>query len=867
MLRFLVKLSCGLPLLVCLITAGIRASGQNTVSDDSSGNQQDLPEVTVKPDQSPLRAYQGAYPRINDLVDTRLDVRFDFGKKYLYGKEWVTLQPHFYPTDSLTLDAKGMDIHEVDRIEDAKMIPLKYDYDGWELRIRLGNFFTRKEKYTIYIDYTSKPDELKDIHGSAAITSAKGLYFINPDGKDPYKPTEVWTQGETESNSVWFPTIDKPDQKTLEQITMTVPDQFTTLSNGRLLTQKKNTDGTRSDTWKMDHPNSPYLFMMAAGPFVIVKDHWKDVPVDFYVEKVYAPYAMDIFGRTPAMIDFYSTILGVPYQWSKYDQVIVRDYVSGAMENTTATLHGEFMYTTRRQLLDDDYANESVYAHELFHHWFGDLVTCESWSNLTLNESFADFSEMLWATHAYGPDQGDAHSYSAMQDYFRFAAGGADHPLVDYYYKDKEDVFDVVTYQKGGRVLNMLKHVVGDDAFFRSLQYYLETHKFQPAQIQQLRLAFEHITGKDLNWFWNQWYFGDGYPKLDISYIYLDNPQQVSVVVRQTQAGQLFELPFAIDIYEQGHATRHWVTMMDRTDTFTYSYQTKPDLVNVDAEKALLTQKSDHKTIANYIYQYDHAPLYLDRREAITACDSLQDSNSGARGVLMDALKGDPFYGLKDLVEEDLNMSDNAVSTDAIPILKNLVLNDPNSGVRAGALETLVKSAQDNLYPDLIEHALADSSYRVESAGLGALAKYDSTAAYAKARTMENDAYSPLSETICSILAHHGDTADFGYIHSSFERTGSFSKFAFINPFLHMLADRITDNASVDEGIDEVKAFGEDLGPQYGMYVVSMLQTFAKQKNASASTETDPALKSALQAQAEYGTDAANTLQQSFSGQ
>src|SRR5690606_9980415 len=102
------------------------------------------------------------------------------------------------------------------------------------------------EEYTIYIKYTARPNEVKQ-EGSAAITDAKGLYFINAQGKDPDKPTQIWTQGETESSSCWFPTIDKPNQKTSQEIYLTVPDKFMTLSNGKLEKQTKNSDGTRTD--------------------------------------------------------------------------------------------------------------------------------------------------------------------------------------------------------------------------------------------------------------------------------------------------------------------------------------------------------------------------------------------------------------------------------------------------------------------------------------------------------------------------------------------------------------------------------------------------------------------------------------------
>jgi aminopeptidase N len=203
--------------------------------------------------------------KINDLVHTKLDAKFDFNKSYLNGKVWITLKPHFYSTDSLTLDAKGMNINSVSIVNGSSQKPLKYEYDGWLLRIKLDRKYKGDEKYTVFIDYTAKPDAVK-VEGSAAINDAKGLYFINPRGEEKGKPTQIWTQGETEATSGWVPTIDKPNQKTTEEISMTVPEKFVTLSNGLLVSQKKNADGTRTDTWKMDLPHAPYLFVWSRSP-------------------------------------------------------------------------------------------------------------------------------------------------------------------------------------------------------------------------------------------------------------------------------------------------------------------------------------------------------------------------------------------------------------------------------------------------------------------------------------------------------------------------------------------------------------------------------------------------------------------------
>ncbi|MEO5984956.1 MAG: M1 family metallopeptidase, partial [Ferruginibacter sp.] len=563
-------------------------------------------------DTSWKKIYRESHPRINDLVHTKLDVRFDFDKSWMYGKEWLTLQPHFYPTDSVTLDAKGMEIKEISVMRGNIKNPLKFRYDGMQIFIKLNKTYKANEKYILYFDYISKPNDLK-VQGSAAISDAKGLYFINPKGLDKNKPTQIWTQGETEANSVWFVTIDKPNQKTTQEISMTVPEKYVTLSNGLLSRQAKNADGTRIDTWTMSLPHAPYLFFMGVGDFAIIKDTYKGKEVSYYVEKEQALYARKIFGNTPEMIKFFSEKLGVEYPWGKYSQMVGRDYVSGAMENTTATLHQESAYQNDRQLVDGNAWEETI-AHELFHHWFGDLVTAESWSHITMNESFANYSEYLWDDYKYGKDFADAHHFEDMQAYL---SGGSDKKdLVRVQYSNKEDVFDLVSYHKGGRILHMLRNYVGDEAFFKALNLYLTTNKFKSGEAGQLRLAFEEVTGKDMNWFWNQWYYGSGHPKLKINYNY-DMPGTAKVIVEQTQSDKIFQLPFAIDVYNGNAKTRYNVWMRNRIDTFSFPVIAKPDLINVDGDKILLTEKTDDKTEANYIAQWKYAKNFLDRREAL----------------------------------------------------------------------------------------------------------------------------------------------------------------------------------------------------------------------------------------------------------
>ena len=368
---------------------------------------QGLMAISQVTDSSWNKDIKYAAERINNLSHTKLDVKFDYDKSYLYGKAWITLSPHFYPTDSLRLDAKGMEINKVALIKGSGgMVPLNYTYDGLSMNIKLDRTYKKNEKYTVYIDYTAKPDEFEAKMGNKLL-GVKGLYFINPKGEDKEKPIQIWTQGETESSSAWFPTIDKTNQKTTQEMYMTVPSKYVSLSNGKLISQKQNSDGTRTDYWKMDLPHAPYLFFMGVGDYAVVKDSWRGKEVNYYVEKEYGPVAKRIFGNTPEMMTYFSKITGVDFPWVKYSQITGREYVAGAMENTTATIHQDAAQQDARELVDGN-SWEGTIAHELFHQWFGDYVTAEQWTNLTLNESFADYSQTLWSEYKYGQDEGDA---------------------------------------------------------------------------------------------------------------------------------------------------------------------------------------------------------------------------------------------------------------------------------------------------------------------------------------------------------------------------------------------------------------------------------------------------------------------------
>ncbi|WP_255405194.1 M1 family metallopeptidase [Tenacibaculum sp. MAR_2010_89] len=699
--------------------------------------------------------YRAEHEKIHDIIHTKLKVDFNFKEKTLNGEEWVTLKPHFYDTDRLILDAKAMIIHSV-MLNDKK---LSYNYDNYKLIIDLQRMYKRDEKFTVYIKYTAQPEKVKQ-KGSAAITSAKGLYFINPTGLDKNKPTQIWTQGETEASSCWFPTIDAPNQKTSQEIYITVPGKFVTLSNGKLEKQTKNSNGTRTDYWNFTQKHAPYLFFIGVGEYEVVKDSYKNIPVNYYVEKKYAPFAKQIFGNTPEMLAFFSKVTGIEYPWNKYAQIIGRDYVSGAMENTTAVIHGEQAYQMPGQLIDEN-THENTIAHEAFHHWFGNLVTAESWSNLTVNESFANYSEYLWLAHKYGKNEAEAH---LLEDREAYKNGqNFDKHLVRFDYDSREDMFDAVSYNKGGAILHMLKNYLGNDAFFEGLNKYLSQNKYKTAEVHQLRLAFEEVSGKDLNWFFNQWYFNSGHPKLNISYDYNKLRKTVTINIIQDQANE-FKFPLAIDIFEGSKKTRHQVFVTGKDASFTFPFIKHPNLIQINSDGVLLCDIIENKILSDYIHQLKYAENYAHKKEALLEVSKRQDDKKAFRAIAN--AMNDDFYKIRILALENINLINKYSKKAVINKIKQIAMQDTKTLVQAAAIETLGKLTDLELKP-AFEKGLQSKSYAVLGKSLVAMYYVDKQLAIQKSKTLPLEVKKIIATPLTRIYLEENDEDELNFIASN----------------------------------------------------------------------------------------------------
>lgn len=712
----------------------------------SRKNPKALDEVVISP-QNPITSYKGSYLKLVDLIHTKLVVTPDFKQKQLNGKAELTLKPHFYPQNELTLDAKWMNIASVQLKSPAGNKQLNYSYDNAKLKIDLDKSYSKDESFTIAIEYIAQPYKSDSINTD----EGRGLYFIDVEDKNPYKPMHLWTQGETEASSCWFPTIDATNQKTSQEIYVTIDTSFISVSNGLLIQSTSNGDGTKTDYWKQDKPHAPYLFFLAVGGYVKEQDTWRDKEVSYYTFPKYKDGLKPMFKNLPEMMEFFSQRLGVDYPWDKLANVIAFDYTAGAMENTSAVLYYDIMFCTPQQLIDSEF--DWIITHELFHQWFGDLVTAESWANLTLNESFADYSEYLWYEYKYGKDIADAYGYRAMKKYLHTARYKKE-AIVNYFYNDAQDMFDAIRYEKGGKVLHSLRYYLGDDAFFTAIKKYLTDFKFGCAEISDLRKCFEDVSGEDLNWFFNQWWLDKGHPILDISHKYDAKNKTIELTIRQTQTsaeGPTFRIPTRVDIYAGGKKETKVIDITDRVQTFYFASSVAPQLVNFDADKVLVCEKNQALSDAENVYKFYNAPHYLDKFEALEALTFKQKDNAAVQGVFLKALQDNNFY----LRLDAINLVDPDKFSDKSQLLLSLqkIINtDPVSQVREKAVAKIAKIQKDKSVPLLEQILNADSSFITQAAALTHLYSFNKTKGYTYAAKLSDTESPELMMAIAKIF-------------------------------------------------------------------------------------------------------------------
>lgn len=491
------------------------------------------------------------------------ELAFDMAKGEISGRATVTFVSLREPLTVLSLDAADLSVSKAER--DGRPASFQVDAKAHKLDVPLDPPVAMGAQATVVIAYSCRP--------------RTGLYFF-PAGAGDGGSAQAWNYGEGGLHFGWLPIYNDTNDRFAVEFVVTVPKGLTAVSNGRLESDRANADGSRTLRWTEEKPIPNYLMTVDVGRFARValpeaRVGSAPVPLSVWTPPGTEAAASYSFGNTPKMVEFFSQRMGYPYPWVKYDQIVLREFAVGAMETTTATGFGESHLHRDGDPPDSApdfekpypiWTYEDTISHELAHHWFGDLVTCRSLSSIWLNESFASFWHTTWNGHAHGEDDLTYQRWRYLDDYLSYTRRTGEVRPMEYsrWKEPAQNYQQELTYVKGSLVLHMLRHFLGDDAFYGALAWYLKKHEFSNVDSDDLREAFERAAGRDVSWFFQDWIQGGGgHPRFDVSYRWVPERRQVDLTVRQIQSDLPFEndfrLPVAIEIADDSGAAAHRV--------------------------------------------------------------------------------------------------------------------------------------------------------------------------------------------------------------------------------------------------------------------------------------------------------------------
>ncbi len=648
------------------------------------------------------------YPRdLNFKINNmKLQIDIDMTERSIKGRITYNLERIDHVSlDEIVLDARELDIEEV-TYQDRKV---RFEHTGSKLHILPGH--VEQKKFEIGIKYSGKPEA--------------GIYFILPEGGHDSGALQAWTQGEDEFSSYWFPCFDYPNMKYTSEIWINVDSGFNAISNGRLIkVMEDKKSGRKTYIWRESAPHSSYLNSIAVGDFSLIEDRWKSVPVQYYFQKGREEEARRSFGRTPAMIDFFSKLIGVDYPYEKYAQVAVAGFIWGGMENISATTQtDETLHDARAEI---DFPSHWLVAHELAHQWFGDLLTTKDWSNIWLNEGFATYFDGLFREHDEGAEEFEMFLHQAAETYFREDKENYRRPIVQRTYLVPTEMFDRTTYQKGALVLHMLRKELGDELFFKSLNRYCQNNIYRNVETADLIRAIEETTGRNMQWFFDEWVFSAGYPEFRVEYEYMPKKNQFTLNFRQIQKKDeqtpVFNVSIDISVYQAGgRRSNSRIRVKEREEKFTFDADERPSFVSIDPHNEILKK-------LDYIRPHEDALNQLKKGEAFEKIQAARELTTTSMKKVVDALarelKKENYWGVHSACADALGKINRK---DALQVL-HASLNIKDSRGRKQVVAA-IGNYREASSSELLERCVDDDSYAVAAEAITALSKlygYDS---------------------------------------------------------------------------------------------------------------------------------------------
>jgi len=651
------------------------------------------------------KALQSERSRSYDALHYLVKIKLDLDQKAFEGAATVTVASFREGLATCVLDAEEFTVTSV-LSEDG--LPLKFDQTAKELAVHLLRPYKFGEELSFTCFYHGQDPKI-------------GLQFM---AESVDNPQIVFSDSFPENVHHWFPCFDYPNDKVTNEIVATVKSGLKVAANGRLVSViEDKAAGTVTYHWSQDLPHSTYLIFLAAAPYVVVRDSYGTLPVNYWVYPRDEAKVEATYGKTPKMIEFFNRIYGYDYPWQKYDQVSVPS--GGGAESTSATA------MTHRIMVDEkgepDFPAIGIVSHELAHQWWGDLITLRSWAHTWLNESFGTYSDYLYHRYEKGDDEGAVNLLGKLNAYLREAKTRYIRPIVSDRYDQPGDMFDSHTYPKGARVLHMLRSLVGDEPFFKTLSHFLHRYAFDAVDTDDFIRSVKTVTGQNLDWFFDQWLFKPGHPVFEVKSEWDAAGKVVRLKVAQVQdfskGVPVFRVPVSIKLVTPGKTDIRKVWIKEREETFEFPLEAKPLLIRFDEDNVLIKEITFPKERDELLYQLKHDDV-IGRMDAAAGLLAFKEDPQTATGLIA-SVQTDPFWAVRKSSLEALAR----LKAKNGPAVFKKACQDPDSQVRAAALVVLGDLKDRTLFDFYKGLFQKDVSYRVQVEALSAIGKAGDPAA------------------------------------------------------------------------------------------------------------------------------------------
>ena len=618
-----------------------------------------------------------------DFKHLKLTVDFVPEKKLVIGSVIHSFSILRDRVDSIFLDGPGINVKTAS-IDDT---PIRYKTTEEGFYFYPNKSLTWGGKHELKINYEATPK--------------KGIYFIGWNDSTGTSQKQIWTQGQAFDNRYWIPCFDLANDKVITEVIVNFDSNYKVLSNGRKINQKIQSNGKTTWHYTMSHPHATYLIMLGIGKYESLETKSKSgVPLQSWYYPNYKNRVESTYKFNTEIFNFLEDEIGIPYPWESYAQIPVQDFMYGAMENTTATIFGDFFQVDPISYNDANYV--SINAHELAHQWFGDLVTARTTTDLWLQESFATYYNQLAEKKCFGEDH---YAWVNRQACNSALATTDKKPLAF------SNIPTTLVYQKGSQVLAMLRYTIGDSAYRNGIKKYLSNHAYGNVDSEDLLTTFHDETGFTLDWFWEQWIYNGGEPNYHVDFEELESKGELYTQINTTQkatsnSNRFFKMPILFEIYYKDGtkiSRQEWVEQEHHSFKFNNPKGKKIDFILFDPGSSILKNVTFNKTFEQLSSQALKASNLIDRYDAILALKSYPINQK--INLFKDVYNKEKFYLVKNEIIQQIIHDTTSSSLELI--LESL--KDSNIKVRKN---TVLKT--NRIHPTLEQYytkLLNDSSY------------------------------------------------------------------------------------------------------------------------------------------------------------